>query len=82
MSEVKNPTVINRLRQFFRREEEPYSDLVRYWPNSIELTKTQRGYTWSIKMRTNPGEQDQTLVDIKGIDDRLKKQYGDGTIGV
>ncbi len=51
------------------------SELVRYFPDSIQLNRNSTGYTWSIKIRSNHDEHNQVLSEIERIDDNLKKKY-------
>ena len=49
-------------------------------PNySIELTKNTRGYQWVVKVRGDV--MNDVLDDLKVIDARLRRFYGDKTEG-
>jgi hypothetical protein len=50
--------------------------LIQIFPNSIEVNRTTRGYTYTIKMRCNKGDEDALLEDIKRIEQKLKERYG------
>jgi hypothetical protein len=52
--------------------------LISLYPNSIEITKTTRGYTWNVKIRCEPGQEDEIIERIKQLDIKLKKDFGEG----
>lgn len=67
-----------KLKDLFRfATEDDLGELVKHFPNSLEVNRTQKGYTWSIKLRFNKGEEGATIKEINHIDQRLKDQYGD-----
>jgi hypothetical protein len=46
-------------------------------PVQIELNKTTKGYTWSIKVYAE--DENQALFLITTIDEELQKRYGNKT---
>lgn len=51
------------------------AELVQIFPNSIEISKTTRGYTWTIKLRCNEGEEEKLINKVKELDSKLKKDF-------
>jgi hypothetical protein len=49
--------------------------LIQIYPNSIEVNKTTRGYTFTVKLRCGPGEEDAILNRIKDLDEKLRNNF-------
>jgi hypothetical protein len=44
-------------------------------PHSIEVSRTTRGYTWTIKIYYADGGEEQAIANIKLIDDLLRQEF-------
>jgi predicted RNA-binding protein YlqC (UPF0109 family) len=49
--------------------------LIKIYPNSIEVNKTTRGYTYTIKLRCDSGDEDKLIDEIKRLETRLKESF-------
>jgi hypothetical protein len=59
---------------FFNRTD-TRAEMIRQFPDSVQINRLINGYTWTIKVRADGGDHDRALSEVKRIDQELRKKY-------
>ena len=60
---------------FFNRPSDTRSEMIRQFPDSIQLNRNTTGYTWTIKVRSDGNDHDTAIAEVDRIDVELRKRY-------
>ena len=65
----------NRFKWFLNRPADTRAEMIRQFPDSVQLNRNTTGYTWTIKVRANGNDHDRAISEVERIDTELRKKY-------
>jgi len=65
--------MFDRLRNLFAPDTR--SEMIRQFPDSVQLNRNTTGYTWTIKVRSDGNDHDRAIAEVDRIDVELRKRY-------
>ncbi len=60
---------------FLNRAVDDRAEMIRQFPDSVQVNRLINGYTWTIKCRSTGNDHDKALAEVNRIDGELRKKY-------
>lgn len=67
--------MLSRFWGFLSRPVDTRTEMIRQFPDSVQLNRNTTGYTWTIKVRSDGSDHDRALAEVNRIDLELRKKY-------